>query len=95
MNERTQLRQRIQACRDEACAAMGALRASGACGSASEGRDIYKQVTGHSSVDNAVAEAQRIIDAYDRILRDLDCDAPGAQVTVHVLGSLGGRAVVA
>ena len=94
MNERNQLRQRIQAARDEACAAIGALQACG--GSASGGRDLYKQVTGHSSADNAVAEAQRIIDAYDRILRDLDSgEAPTAQVTIHVLGSLGGRAVVA
>lgn len=73
---------------------MEALQGCG--GSASGGRDLYKQVTGHSSADNAVAEAQRIIDAYDRILRDLDCgESQGTQVTIHVIGSLGGRAVVA
>ena len=40
--------------------------------------------------------ARRIIDAYDRILRDMDSgDASSAQVAIHVLGTLGGRAVVA
>lgn len=91
MDERTQLRQKIQAARDEATAALAALQ-----GGSTMGRDLYKQVTGHSSVDNAVAEARRIIDAYDRILRDLDSGvAPTTQMTIHVLGSLGGRAVVA
>lgn len=90
MNERDQLRQRIQAARDDASAALAALQRE-----TGNGRDLFKQVTGHSSTDNAVAEARRIIDAYDRILRDLDCDAPGTHVTIHVLGSLGGRAVVA
>mgnify|MGYP001343013860 CR=1 FL=1 len=91
MNDRNQLRQKIQAARDEACAALVALQAGGSNG----GRDLFKQVTGASSVDNAVAEARRIIDAYDRILRDLDAGDPNsAQVAIHVLGAMG-RAVVA
>lgn len=91
MNDRNQLRQKIQAARDEACAALVALQAGGNHG----GRDLFKQVTGASSVDNAVAEARRIIDAYDRILRDLEAGDPnGAQVAIHVLGAMG-RAVVA
>lgn len=92
MTDRTQLRQKIQAARDEASAALAALQS----GTAGTGRDLFKQVTGHSSVDNAAAEAKRIIDAYDRILRDLDSgDAQSEQVAIRVLGAIGGRAVVA
>ncbi len=91
MCDRNQLRQKIQAARDEASAALAALQSGGGGG----GRDLFKQVTGHSSVDNAAAEAKRIIDAYDRILRDLDSgDAHSEQVAIRVLGAVG-RAVVA
>lgn len=91
MNERDQLRQKIQVARDEARAALAALQASHGCG----GRDLYKQVTGASSVDNAMAEARRIVEAYDRILRDLDAEVVPEQASIHVMPSRGNRAVVA
>jgi hypothetical protein len=36
------------------------------------GRDLYKQVTGHSSLERAVDETRRMIDCYDRVLAQLD-----------------------
>ena len=34
-------------------------------------RDLYKHVTGSSSLDNAIATARRSIETYDRILAQL------------------------
>jgi hypothetical protein len=34
--------------------------------------DLFKQVTGHSSMEQAIDNARRLIDGYDRVLSQLD-----------------------
>ena len=33
-------------------------------------RDLFKRVTGHSSLDHAIAETRRTLEAYDRLLTE-------------------------
>jgi hypothetical protein len=36
------------------------------------GNDMYKQVTGQSSVEQAIERTRRLIEAYDRVLAEMD-----------------------
>lgn len=36
------------------------------------GTDLYKQVTGHNSLERAIAETRRMIACYDRVLEQID-----------------------
>jgi hypothetical protein len=48
-------------------------------------KDMYKQVTGASSIDNAIATARRSIETFDRILSEIQQQAatsfPPASIT--------------
>jgi hypothetical protein len=34
-------------------------------------KDLYKRVTGQSSIENSIAAARRAVEAYDRVLAEL------------------------
>lgn len=40
-----------------------------------EARDLYKRVTGNSSLENAVAAAKRTVESYDRLIAELSKQA--------------------
>ena len=51
------------------------------------GKDIFKKVTGHSSLENAIDATRRAIEAYDRMLgRPSD---PPAVPTIRVTAAAG------
>jgi hypothetical protein len=50
------------------------------------GPDLFKQVTGHNSLEKALEDARRLVASYDRVLAQLD--AGQADVTV-LAGRLG------
>lgn len=47
--------------------------------------DLYKQVTGKSSLETAVDQTRRLIDAHDRMLAQLDRHAAGDVVTTTMV----------
>jgi len=36
------------------------------------GKDLYKRVTGQSSIDNSIAATRRAVDAYNRVIAQLE-----------------------
>jgi hypothetical protein len=47
--------------------------------------DLYKRVTGQSSLENAIAATRRTIEAYDRLIAQMERDVSGgdAELTVQ------------
>ncbi len=52
-------------------------------------RDLYKRVTGQSSIDNSIAATRRTIEAYDRVLTQLEAGAEPPVVSVGGAGTQG------
>jgi CO/xanthine dehydrogenase Mo-binding subunit len=50
-------------------------------------RDLFKRVTGQSSIDNSIAATRRAIEAYDRVLVQLEAEPP--VVSVGAAGTQG------
>jgi len=94
MHDRAQLLQDTLAARDQAAALLKALlEAKGVAEShPSPKGDLYKRVTGASSLDNAVAETRRSIDAYDRLIAQIDKGEDGPQLMVRARQLAGGAA---
>jgi hypothetical protein len=55
------------------------------------GRDLYKRVTGQSSVENSIAATRRTLEAYDKVIAELR-EPPMVVVTRQAgpVGSNGG-----
>lgn len=49
--------------------------------------DLYKQVTGKSSLEMAVDQTRRLIDAHDRMLAQLDRRSAGEVVTTTMVAA--------
>ncbi len=52
-------------------------------------RDLFKRVTGQSSIDNSIAATRRTIEAYDRVLAQLEIGAEAPVVSVGAAGTQG------
>lgn len=75
MSDRERLLKETIAARDHAAALLRALQeAKGQSESLapSPKGDLYKRVTGASSLENAIAETRRTVDAYERLISDLE-----------------------
>ena len=93
MIDRQQLLQGTLAARDHAASLLKALQdAKGlteAQPPAPKG-DLYKRVTGASSLENAIAETRRTVDAYERLIAQLEKqDEP--EVVIRSAGRLTGE----
>lgn len=84
MTDRQRFRQETTDARAQAAALLTALtQAQGGAGAT----DLYKRVTGASSLENAIAETRRTIDAYDRLLAEFDKPAPVVVTTLRPIAS--------
>jgi hypothetical protein len=45
------------------------------------GKDLFKRVTGQSSIENSIAATRRAVEAYDRLIAQLESAAGAPQVT--------------
>src|SRR5688572_28019998 len=94
MSDRARLLHETIAARDNAAALLRALQdAKGLSESQppSPKGDLYKRVTGASSLENAITETRRTVDAYERLIGQLEKqDEP--EVVVRNAGSLAGEA---
>ncbi len=77
MNDRTRIIDEARAARDQARQLLHALLESeqAAREGGHEG-DLFRRVTGASSLENAIAATRRTIDAYDRLLQELEGGEP-------------------
>jgi hypothetical protein len=94
MNDRARLLQDTRAARDQAAALLKALQdAKGVAEShPSPKGDLYKRVTGASSLDNALAETRRSIDAYDRLIAQIEKGEDGSEMMVRARQLAAGAA---
>jgi hypothetical protein len=44
-------------------------------------KDLFKRVTGQSSIDNSIAATRRAIEAYDRMITQLESEQPVISVS--------------
>ncbi len=74
MTEPNPVLDEVRTARDHARALLKALQDAKAAGErASNGPgDLFKRVTGQSSLDNSIAATRRTIEAYDRVIAELD-----------------------
>jgi hypothetical protein len=51
-------------------------------------RDLFKRVTGQSSIENSIAATKRAVEAYDRVIAQLEAggETPVATVTQSAMG---------
>ena len=63
------------AARAKALDLLKALQAAKA-GSDASARDLFKKVTGTSSVENSIAATRRAIEAYDKVMVELGAEPP-------------------
>ncbi|HYE62827.1 MAG TPA: hypothetical protein VD997_12595 [Phycisphaerales bacterium] len=90
MTDRARLLQDTLAARDKAAALLGALLESKKTieSTPSPKGDLYKRVTGASSLDNAIAETRRSIDAYERLIAQLEKGYEGPAEVITRPGQL-------
>jgi hypothetical protein len=91
MSDREKLLTQALAARDNAAALLRALQDAKGTAEAqppSGKGDLYKRVTGASSLENAIAEARRTVDAYERLIGEM-----GKQETPEVVVRPSERAV--
>jgi hypothetical protein len=71
-----------------------ATRSSSEQSPSSSVSDLFKRVTGHSSIENAIQKARRTVEAYDRIYADMQrlltsgVPVPSIKVTVNGVPSV-------
>ncbi len=75
MTNRTRLLQETIQARQRAAALVEALVQASTASEPVPKRDLYKRVTGSSSLDNAIAEARRAVEAYDRLIGEIEKEA--------------------
>jgi hypothetical protein len=94
MTDRARLLQDTIAARERASSLLKALQEAkaGVEASPSPKGDLYKRVTGASSLDNALAETRRSIDAYERLIAQLEKSEDGPTEVVVRPGQLTGGA---
>lgn len=71
-SERQRFREEVRAARTETENLLRCMLSQDGCKSECSGNDMYKQVTGQSSVELAIERTRRLIEAYDRILSEMD-----------------------
>ncbi|MDX2133074.1 MAG: hypothetical protein SFY69_13590 [Planctomycetota bacterium] len=75
MNDRTRIIEEAHAAREQARRLLRVLLESvEAAKNAPHDADLYRRVSGASSLENAAAATRRTIDAYDRLLRDVETE---------------------
>lgn len=90
MRDPDMLRMEISRAREQACALLDGLLAAKAASEVNLSQagiaDLYKKVTGHSSLDAALTSTRRMIESYDRMLAELD--ARPAEPVIRVMDPL-------
>lgn len=102
MSDREELMQEARAGREQARALLAALNeaidASG-CAKASNHKDLFRQVTGCSSLEQALQSTRRLIETYDRVLAEAagepEAEAPMLKVVCTGRGPIGPWTVAA
>jgi len=70
MDQRRQILEETIAARTKALELLKSLTAAQA-GSDPAAKDLYKRVTGQSSIENSIAATRRAVEAYDRVIAQL------------------------
>ncbi len=78
MNDHERMRREVASAKHDAERALSSLLESRQVIETNGGErrpDLYKLVTGRSSVENAISNTRHMVDTYIRVLDDLDADA--------------------
>lgn len=62
----------LKAAREQAARLLAALRETSALAGSTGTRDLYKKVTGQSSMERAIAAASRTLESYDRMIEEVE-----------------------
>jgi hypothetical protein len=94
MDQRRQILEETIAARTKALELLKSLTAAQASTDLSA-KDLYKRVTGQSSIENSIAATRRAVEAYDRVIAQLQStDTPEVKVNpanpTGAMGSMGG-----
>lgn len=87
MNDPTSMMTQARSARDQAKALLGVLL-DAQRGHASSPKDLYKRVTGSSSIEKSIATTRKLIETYDRVLGEHDSVDSPAPTTLSSIGSL-------
>ena len=71
MNDRKALKDETLAARAKAQVLLGELLKAKTSDAADVPKDMYKQVTGASSLENAISATRRLLEAHDRLLCEI------------------------
>jgi hypothetical protein len=88
MDQRRQILEETIAARTKALELLKSLTAAQA-GSDPAAKDLYKRVTGQSSIENSIAATRRAVEAYDRVIAQLQ-SSETPEVKVNAAGAPGG-----
>ena len=96
MDQRRQILEETIAARTKALELLKSLTAAQA-GADPTSKDLYKRVTGQSSIENSIAATRRAVEAYDRVITQLQSTEtpevkvnPSAPPSSAPMGSIGG-----
>lgn len=81
MNDRQRILDEARTARDQAAELVAALTEAKADSGKPGGKDLFKRVTGQSSLDNAIAAARRTLETFDRVLLELGDSAAAPVVS--------------
>jgi hypothetical protein len=87
MDQRRQILEETIAARTKALELLKTLTAAQATTDPSA-KDLYKRVTGQSSIENSIAATRRAVEAYDRVIAQLQA-AEAAEVKMPQAGVAG------
>lgn len=71
MSDSQRILNELKVAREQAARLLAALRETSALSGSSGPRDLYKKVTGQSSMERAVAAASRTLESYDRMIEEV------------------------
>ena len=72
MSDRQRILDETVAARAKALELLKALQEAKAAAEAPAGRDLFRRVTGTSSVENSIAATRRTVEAYDKVIAELE-----------------------
>lgn len=75
----------LKTAREQAASLLAALRATPLATDTAP-RDLYKKVTGQSSLEKAIAAASRTLESYDRMIDEVEGVHHPAEVTIPAAG---------
>lgn len=88
MNDPTSMMTQARNARDQAKALLGVLLDAQRGHASSSPKDLYKRVTGSSSIEKSIATTRKLIETYDRVLGEHESVDSPATARLSPIGSL-------